>query len=424
MGAWAILLLFVLFAAGVPVTFALGLAAVGMLLFQDVPMVALAQQMYGGVDSFPLMAVPFFILAGELMTGGGISRRLVAFAQALVGHVRGGLAHVCTVSSMFFAGVSGSGIADTAAVGALTIPAMVEKGYGRPFAASLAACAGSIGPVIPPSIPMVVFGVIGSVSVAKLFMGGAIPGVLMGISLMVLTHIIAKRRGYIGTGKFSWRLVAQTARDASLALVMPLIIVGGIMSGLFTATESGVVAVVYALLVGRFVYGELRWGAIGRHFIEAAVVSGTILLVISTASLFTWLITNEQVPQRVSTYLIGLTRNPWMMLALINVLLLIVGTFIDTLSALIIFSPLFLPVTQALGINPVHFGLVVVVNLTIGMCTPPLGVCLFVASGIAKVSLREMLVDLWPMLIALIVVLAIVTYVPQSVMFLPNLLVK
>lgn len=424
MGAWAILLLFVLFALGIPVTFALGLASLAMLALQDVPMVAVAQQMYGGVDSFPLMAVPFFILAGELMTGGGISRRLVGLAHALVGHVNGGLAHVCTVSSMFFAGVSGSGIADTAAVGALTIPAMTEKGYGRPFAASLSACAGSIGPVIPPSIPMVVFGVIGGVSVAKLFMGGAIPGVLMGLSLMVFTHVISKRRGYTGTGRFSWRAVAGAARDAALALVMPVIIVGGIMSGLFTATESGVVAVVYALLVGRFVYRELRWRDIGRHFVEAAVVSGTILMVISTASLFTWLVTNEQVPQQVSAYLIGLTRNPWLMLALINVLLLVVGTFIDTLSALIIFSPLFLPVTQQLGINPVHFGVVVVVNLTIGMCTPPLGVCLFVASGIAKVSLREMLADLWPMLIALIIVLAIVTYVPQSVLLLPNLLVK
>ncbi len=424
MGVWAILLLFVLFAAGIPVTFALGLASLVMLARQDVPMVALAQQMYGGVDSFPLMAVPFFILAGELMTGGGISRRLVALAQTLVGHVNGGLAHVCTVSSMFFAGVSGSGIADTAAVGALTIPAMVEKGYGRPFAACLAACAGSIGPVIPPSIPMVVFGVIAGVSVAKLFMGGAIPGVLMGVALMVLTHVIAKRRGYAGSGRFSWRLVVRTARDAVLALLMPRLIVGGIMSGVFTATESGVVAVVYALIVGRFVYRELEWRAIGRHFIEAAVVSGTILMVISTASLFTWLITNEQVPQQVAGYLIGLTTNRWIMLGLINVLLLVVGTFIDTLSALIIFTPLFLPVVSRLGIDPVHFGLVVVVNLTIGMCTPPLGVCLFVASGIAKVSLHQMLADLWPMLIVLIVVLAIVTYVPYSVLFLPNLLVK
>ncbi len=424
MGAWAIPLLFVAFAAGIPVTFALGLTSLVMLVSQDVPWVVLAQQMYGGVDSFPLMAVPFFILAGELMTGGGISRRLVALAQALVGHVQGGLAHVCTVSSMFFAGVSGSAIADTAAVGALTIPAMVEKGYSRSFSACLSACAGSIGPVIPPSIPMVVFGVIAGVSVGRLFMGGAVPGVLMGVSLMVLTHVISRRRGYRGVGGFAWRTVGLAARDASLALVMPLIIVGGIMSGFFTATESGVVAVVYALLVGGFVYRELRWGSIFHHFIEAAVVSGTILMVISTASLFTWLITNEQVPQHVAGYLIGLTKTPWVMLLLINVLLLVVGTFIDTLSALIIFSPLFLPVVAALGIDPVHFGVIVVVNLTIGMCTPPLGVCLFVASGIAKVGLGEMLTDLWPMLVFLILVLAIVTYVPQTVLFLPNLLVK
>ena len=424
MGAWAIPLLFVAFGTGIPITFALGLTSLVVLTCQDVPLVVLAQQMYGGVDSFPLMAVPFFILAGELMTGGGISRRLVALAQAMVGHVRGGLAHVCTVSSMFFAGVSGSAIADTAAVGALTIPAMVEKGYSKPFAASLSACAGSIGPVIPPSIPMVIFGVIAGVSIGKLFMGGAVPGVLMGVSLMVVTHIIARRRGYRGGGDFSWRVVWLTTRDAALALVMPIIIVGGIMTGFFTATESGVVAVVYALLVGRFVYRELRWDRIFHHCIESAIVSGTILMVISAASLFTWLITNEQVPQHVAGYLIGLTKTPWVMLLLINVLLLIVGTFIDTLSALIIFSPLFLPVVETMGIDPVHFGIIVIVNLTIGMCTPPLGVCLFVSSGIAKVGLSEMLGDLWPMLITLIVILVVVTYLPQTVLFLPNLFVK
>ena len=330
---------------------------------------------------------------------------------------------VVVVSSMIFAAVTGSAIAAAAAIGALLIPPMMEKGYSKDYAASLVATSGSIGPIIPPSIPLVVYGVIVSTSIAKLFMGGVIPGILMGISLMVTNLIISKKRGYIGhTEKASFKEIYQGFKDAVLALFMPVIIVGGIVGGIFTPTESAAIAVAYALVLGALVYRELTWASVRTAFIDAAITNGKILTVLMTARLFFWLLTVKMITQTVAQTLLDYITSPWMAFMVINIILLIAGTFIDTTSAITIFVPLFLPLVKALNIDLIHFGLVVAVNLTIGMCTPPLGVCLFVTCGIAKTSLREMFHDLVLLLIPLIIVLLMVTYIPGIVTWLPNFL--
>lgn len=414
-----IIVLFLLFFLGVPITFALGAVSLLGLLVTGTPLTVLVQRMFTGLDSFPLVAVPLFILAGGLMSVGGISKRLVDFAQMLVGHFTAGLAMVSVVAAMFFSAVTGSAIADTAAIGGLMIPAMVRQGYDRRFSAALLAS----GPIIPPSIPMVLYGVMASTSIAELFMGGVVPGVMMGLALMVISYYVGRKRGYRGRARLAApREILIGFKDAVLAMLMPLIIIGGILSGVFTATESGVIAVVYALILGMFVYRELKLSDLPKILLDTAVTTGTVLIVIGTASLFTWFLTIQQIPQSLAQSIVSFTSNKYLILLLINVILLIVGTFIDTISALTIFTPLFLPIILAAGINPVHFGVIMAVNLTIGMVTPPLGVCLFVSSGIAKVSLREMMGDLWPQLVALVLVLAISTYVPNVVMFLPNLL--
>lgn len=381
--------------------------------------------MFSGVDSFPLVAIPLFILAGGLMFQGGMSKRLVNFSNALIGHFPSGLAMVSVLACMFFAAITGSAIAATAAIGGLMIPLMIKEGYDAKFAAPLLATAGSIGPIIPPSIPLLLYGVMANVSVAKLFIGGFIPGILMGLSLMIFSYIIGKRRNYRGREiRASLKEILYYAKDAILALLTPIIIIGGIMSGMFTATESGTIAVAYSIIIGMFVYRELTLKKIWSLLIDSAKTTGIVLIVVSFASLFTWYLTVNQVPQQIAAMLTTVANTKVLLLLIINIILLIAGTFIDTISALVIFAPLFLPLVLRFGIDPIHFGLIVAVNLTIGMCTPPLGVCLFVSSSIAKISLREMMRDLVPLLIALLIVLAVITYVPETVMFLPDLFGK
>lgn len=421
--AWLILLLFALFLAGIPITFALGLTSLVGLLLKGIPLLVLVQKLWTGVDSFSLVAVPLFIMAGSLMSYGGISRRLVEFAQMLVGHWTAGLAMVSIVGCMFFAAVSGSAIADAAAIGGLLIPAMVAQGYDRRFAATLVASAGTIGPIIPPSIPMVLYGVMAGASIAKLFAAGFIPGVLMGVGLALYAYSVGKQRGYRGREtRATLREVRVGLKDAVLPLATPLIIIGGILSGAFTATESGVIAVVYALILGIFVYRELKWSDLPQIIRETGLTTATVLFVIGTASLFTWLLTVNQVPQQLTRLIVSLNAGKVLVLLMVNIVLLVVGTFIDTISALTIFTPLFLPLVTAIGVDPVHFGVILAVNLTIGMITPPLGVVLFVTSGIAKVSIREMLPDLAPQVAVLLGVLAVITYWADLVMWLPNLL--
>ena len=415
--------LFGIFFIGVPIAFSLGFVTLVGLSGAGLPMEVIVQRMFTGVDNFALIAIPLFILAGNLMAVGGISRRITSFSESLVGHWPGGLGMVTIVASMIFAAVTGSAIAATAAIGGLLIGVMVSKGYSREYTASLVACAGSIGPIIPPSIPLVVYGVMVSTSIAKLFMGGIVPGIIMGIALMIVNYIISKKRGYVGRDVRSTRAELWAGlKDAILALFMPFIIIGGIVFGIFTPTESAGIAVAYALLIGGLVYRELTWRNVVDAFIDAAVMNGIILTVLMTASLFIWFMTVKMIPQQVTQVLLQIVHSQWSALLLMNIVLLVAGTFIDTISAMTIFVPLFLPLVKAFNIDLVHFGVVVAVNLTIGMCTPPLGVCLFVSCGIAKTTLREMLYDLGIMLIPLLVTLAIVTYLPWTVTWLPNVL--
>lgn len=417
-----IVLLFVLFLVGIPICFSLGLVSIFGMVQGATPMIVVIQRLFTGADSTALIAIPLFILAGGLMVQGGISNRIVSFADALIGHFPSGLALVSILACMFFAAITGSAIAATAAIGGIMIPIMREKNYEDTFSAPLIACGGSIGPIIPPSIPLLLYGTMANVSVGKLFIGGFIPGIIMGVGLMIYSYFVGKKRHYVGREKKASREeILRTGKDAVLALIMPIIIIGGILSGIFTATESGAIACAYAIIIGGLVYKELKLENMFRLFVDCAKSTGQVLVVVACASLFTWVITVAQVPQTVSALLSDSIHSRVILLLVINIILLIAGTFIDTTSALVIFTPLFLPLVQAMGIDLIHFGLVMAVNLTIGMCTPPLGVCLFVAGSIAKVSLKEQMKDLLPMLGVLLVVLLIITYIPQTVTFLPNL---
>ena len=418
-----ILLLFATFLIGVPICFSLGFVSLGGVLASGFPPLIVVQRMFTGADSIALIAIPLFMLAGELMFQGGMSKRLVNFADTLLGHFPSGLAMVSILACMFFAAITGSAIAATAAIGGIMIPLMKEKGYENTFSAPLLACGGSIGPIIPPSIPLLIYGVMANVSVGKLFIGGFIPGILMGVGLMIYSYIVGKKRNYTGRDtRASFKEILASAKDALLALLMPVIIIGGIMSGKFTATESGAIAVFYAMVVGIFVYKELKVKQMFSVLVNCAKSTGQVLIVVAFASLFTWIITVNQIPQQISAYLSNSIHSKIVLLLVINIILLIAGTFIDTTSALVIFAPLFIPLVQGFGVDLIHFGLIMAVNLTIGMCTPPLGVCLFVSGSIAKISLKQQMRDLLPMISVLIVVLLIVTYFPQTVLFLPNLI--
>lgn len=418
-----IVALFLVFLLGVPISFSLGIVTLAGLVCAGLPLQVLVQRMFTGADNFAFVAIPLFILAGNLMAVGGISKRITSFADMLVGHWSGGLGMVAIVASMIFAAVTGSAIAATAAIGAILISEMIVKGYSRPYAAALVATAGSIGPIIPPSIPLVVYGVIVSSSIAKLFMGGVIPGILMGVFLMIANWRISKVRGYVGREKKAkWSEIRQGLRDAVLALLMPIIIIGGIVGGIFTPTESAAIAVAYALVLGGVIYRELSWRSLAKAFVDAAVTTGIILTVLMTANLFIWFMTVKMIPQSIAQSLLSVISSKWGALMVMNIILLIAGTFIDTTSAITIFVPLFLPLVQTFGIDLIHFGVMVAVNLTIGMCTPPLGVCLFVACEIADTTLTKMFKDLILMLIPLLILLALITYIPATVLWLPNVL--
>lgn len=389
------------------------------------PLLVVVQRLFTGVDSIPLIAVLLFTLAGALMQRGGISMRLIEFADVLVGHLPSGMAMVTIVACMFFAAITGSAIAATAAIGGIMIPVMTEKGYDKSFTCSLMATGGSIGPIIPPSIPLLVYGVLANCSVAKLFLGGIVPGLLMGVGLMIYSFFLGKKRHYIGREhRATKREILHAGKDAVWALLTPVIIMGGILSGVFTATEAAGVACVYAAVIGGFVYKELNLKGLIDSLIESSKTTGIVLIVVGFASLFTWVITMQMIPQQIAGFLSANIHSKFLLLLVINIILLIAGTFIDTTSAIVIFAPLFLAIAPVFGIDPVHLGVMMAVNLSIGMCTPPLGVCLFVSSEIGGISLKQMMKELMPQLLVLIVVLLIITYIPGTVTAIPNLLIK
>ncbi|MCS7232816.1 MAG: TRAP transporter large permease [Synergistetes bacterium] len=408
----------------VPVGISIALAVMLYIYFLgSVPMKFLAQNLFTACDSFPLMAIPFFILAGSLMKEGGLSKRLVALAEALIGYVPGGFAFVTILSCMFFGAVSGSSPATVAAIGSIMIPAMVERGYSKEFATALAAASGGLGVIIPPSIPMVVYGVATGASIGKMFLGGFGPGVVFGGALMVLSYFVAKKAGYVGSGeKFSIKKVLIAFKDAIWALMIPLVILGGIYSGVFTPTEASVVAVFYGFFVGKFVYKELSWRDTIEALKDTAVMVGTILIILGAGTAFAKVLTIEGIPDKIVAMFQALTQNKLVLLLLINILLLIVGCVMETLSAILILGPILYKVVEGYGVDLIHFGIIMVVNLAIGFITPPVGVNLFVACGLTGMSFDVLSKAIFPFVIALIFALFVITYVPSITMFIPKLL--
>jgi len=411
---------------GIPISFCLGISAVMILLVGDLgvsPFLFVPQQAFRAMDSFPLLAIPFFVLAGELM-GISITPKLVSFARAFIGRIRGGLSYVTVLTCMFFGGVTGVGVAETAAIGSVMIPAMQRDGYSRGFSAGVVAASSTLGPIIPPSVPMVIYAlsVGGSISVASLFLGGVIPGILLGISFMVASYIIAIRRDFpISQENFSFRRLIVAFKEAFWALMMPIIIVGGIISGFFTATESAVVAVVYALIVRFLVYRDLKWKELPNHFVQAGIVTSVVLFLMGMASLVAWIITINNVPHLLVTFIKSITSNPDIFLFLIVALLLIAGCFIDSASNIVMFAPILAPLGAAFGIHPIHFGILVIVTLILGMITPPVGVILFVASGISGEKFEVIVRNIFPFLYSSAVVLALMVMFPKLVLFVPSL---
>jgi C4-dicarboxylate transporter DctM subunit len=424
MASAILVVMLMLFATGMPVAFAMGASSlIYMLLKGSLPLISIPQRMLNGADNFPLLAIPFFILAGSLMDNGGVTRRLVNFSSALVGHITGGLAHVVVVANMIMAGMSGSAVADASGTGSILIPSMRGKGYPADFAAAIVGAAATIGPIIPPSIPLVIFASIANVSTAKLFVGGVIPGVLMGIYLMAVAYVVAKRRGYGREPRQSAAQVARAFRDAAPPLMAPVIILGGILGGIFTPTEAAVVTTVYAFFLGLW-YRELRLSELPRVLTNALVTTAIVLFIVAASSLMGWLLAIEQVPQALMNGFLGISQNPWVVLALINIFLLVLGCLMDSIPILIILVPVLSPLILRLGIDPIHFGVVMVLNLMIGLLTPPVGMVMYVVCSIAKVSIRDFTRECWPMMLALTVVLAMITFYPPLVVWLPNLLLR
>jgi len=409
---------------GVPIAMGLGLAAVGgILAWGKVPLYLIPQRMFTGVDSFVLMAIPFFMLAGELMDATGILDRMLKFADALVGRIRGGIAHVNVVAGMILSGVSGSAVADASAIGSALLPVM-KKEYGIDFGAGVVSGAAALGPIIPPSIPMIIYAASTSgMSVAALFLSGVVPGLLIGLGMMVTIYIIARMRKYpVRKERLGAREFFARTKRAIPTLVMPIVVLGGILGGVFTATEAGVVAVVYALIFGFFISKELKLHHIPPALLKAGVTTSVVFLLIATANAVSWLVTTQQVPNLMSAYLKSISPSPLVFLLIVNIFLLIVGCLMETAAALIMLVPILAPIAASYGIDPLHFGFVVVMNLVIGLITPPVGVVLFVVGGLANISMERVVRAVWPHLIWQLVVLALVTYFPGLSLWVPRML--
>lgn len=416
--------LLVLMALNVPIAFSLAAAPILYLLANPrIPLLMTVQQMFSGVDSFVFLAVPFFILSGDLMHRGGISARLIDLSEALLDRFTGGLAMACAFASMIFASISGSGPATTAAIGGAILPGLVERGYGREWSVALMASSGVIGPIIPPSITMVIYGAMTGTSIAALFLGGFVPGVMIGVGLMIISYLHAKR---VGVRRLSERgahkSIGKAFLDAAWALGMPVVILGGILGGVFTPTEAAVVSVVYALFVCLVIYRSLKITNLPAIFKCSATTTALVMIILANAAIFAWLVSAEQVPQKVIALFQSVTNNRFFVLLIVNVFLLIIGCFIDTSSALVMTVPTLVPLATAVGVDPLHLGPIICINLVVGMATPPVGLTLFTACAIGKVPIARVVRPIMPMILIMVVVLLIVTYVPSVVLFLPRLL--
>jgi len=420
----ALFLVAVLFAClilGVPVAISLGLASIAtILLFADQSLVVLAQRFFSAMQVYPLLAIPFFILAGTFMTTGGVAKRMIAFANALVGHFRGGLAMAALLACAFFAAVSGSSPATVVAVGSIMIAGMERSGYSKEFAAGLICNAGTLGILIPPSIVLVVYGAVTETSISDLFIAGVIPGMLLTIALMVTVAVIARRQDLPRQPAVDWKTLVRTGREAIWGLLLVVIILGGIYLGIFTPTEAAAVAAVYAFLVAVFVYGDIRIADVPRVLTDSARVTAMLMFIIANAYLFGFVLTTEQIPQMASAWITELGLPPWGFLLALNLLLLVAGNFMEPTSVILILAPIMFPIAIGLGINPVHLGIIMTVNMEIGLITPPVGLNLFVTSGVANMPMGAVIRAALPWLMVLLSVLLVISYVPAVSLFLPE----
>ncbi len=418
-GTFAVLLIL-----GAPIAVCLAGSSMVTILYMDLPPMIVFQRMAAGMNVFALMAIPFFIYAGELMLHGGISDRLVRLANAMIGYIRGGLGLVNVLASMLFGGISGSAVADASALGATLIPMMREKGYDADYAVNVTITSATIGLTVPPSHNMIIYSIAagGTVSVASLFMAGFIPGVVTGLCLMAAAYLVAYRRGYPKEKFPGFQALLSTLAVALPGLLTAVIIVGGVLTGIFTATESSAIAVIYALVVTIFAYRTLKWKQFVTATIGAVRTTAMVLLIIGTAASFAWLLALNQVPAKLFTLLQSVSDNPLVIMLIVNVILLFLGTFMDMAPLIIICTPIFLPVMEQLGMNPIQFGIVMMINLGIGLVTPPVGTVLFVGCAVGKIPIEQAVKSIWPFYLALLMALLLVTYVPAFSMFLPNLL--
>ncbi len=413
------LLFFILIFLSVPIGYAIGVATfLAMIMFSKIPLAMIVQNAVNGVDSFPLMAIPFFILAGSIMSVGGVAKRIVNVSNLLFGRITGGLGAVTTLASMFFAAISGSAMATVSSIGGFMIPGMEEKGYDKSYSAALAAAAGTIGVIIPPSIPFVLYGVVVGTSISDLFKAGFLPGIMMGVALIIANYILSKKYGYKGEAvKVSLREFIFTILDAIPALLTPVIILGGIYLGIFTPTEAAVVACVYATLVSLFYYKECTMKDLYRSLKESMITNGLTIFMVGLSTIFASYLAMAQIPTKIAVAILGITSNKILLLLIINIFLLVVGCFIDNIPATIILAPILLPIVTELGMSVTTFGIVLTMNLAIGFVTPPYGINLFVACSVAKVKMGPMVKHLKWFILALLIVLAITTYVPAFTMF-------
>ena len=415
------IVMFGLMMLGVPIAYSIGLAAaLGLLTVTSVPLTVVPQRMYVMLDTFTLLAIPFFVLAGNLMDRGGISKKLINLASCIVGHIRGGLGMVSVFACMLFGTISGSGTATSAAIGSLTIPAMKEKGYDKEFAGAIIAVSGPLGVVIPPSVVMIIYCTTANVSIGRFFLAGYVPGVLLGVFMMVGVYFIAGVKGYPAGEKAPFKALLKALVESMWAILMLVIIVGGIFGGFFTATEAACVAVVYAIFVGRFVYKELHWKDLPEILKKSAMTSSGVLFCVATTNILAWLIINQQLPLRIGAAIGSMVESRFAILFLCNIILLIIGTVIDATPAIIMIVPILLPLAQQFGVDPIHFGVIVVTNLAISMSTPPVGITLFVSSSISGASLTSMIRPMVPIWGIMFAVLMLITYIPAISTALPN----
>ena len=413
---------FALLALGVPIAVAMGMGAVFAVLFgTDLPLVVVGQRMLVILDSFPFLALPFFVIAGLFMEKGGITQRLIDFATLFVARITGGLAQVVIGANLAMSGASGSATADCAATGTVLIPALTRAGYSAAFAGALTAAASTLGPIIPPSVLFVIYGAMTGTSIGKLFLGGVVPGLIMALYLVVAAYIISKRRRYPKLERVPCRDARRIVWQALPSLMMPVIVLGGIVGGVFTPTEAGAIAAVYAFGLSMFVYREIKWSEVMPLLAQAAVLTAAVMLIVSASEPFGWILARERVTDALTAGFAAFTTNPWVFLAAVNVVLLVFGIFFEPVPLMILMTPVLMPLLPQYGVDPVHFGVMITLNMTLGLLTPPVGLSMFIVCNIGKFTIWEFTKEVWPFLIALCLALLMVTYAPWTVLYLPNL---